>query len=70
MAILGTRSVTLLRDAGPLCKGDTVDAEVWLNLDAYEPCAEVKIAATGRAEQVMLGRISSGGWEYADTDNA
>lgn len=61
MANLGTRAVRLLRDyTDELKEGDVVQAECWLNLDAYIDCAEVRVGS----EQVGLGRITSGGWEY------
>jgi hypothetical protein len=65
MAILGMRAVTLLKDYpnANLKAGETVQADCWLNLDAYIDCAEVR-APDGH--MVGLGRITHGGWKYAD----
>lgn len=65
MANLGTRAVTLLKDYpnANLTEGETVQASCWKNLDAYIDCAEVP-GPDGRA--VGLGRITDGGWKYAD----
>lgn len=64
MANLGTRSVTLLKDYPPhLREGETVEAECWLNLDAYADCATVHLPD---GKWVGLGRMEYGGWKYAE----
>lgn len=65
MANVGMRSVTLLKDypAAGLKEGDVVEANVWLNLDAYVPCAEV---AGPNGHAVGLGRMEWGGWKYTE----
>ena len=72
MSVLGTMSVTLLKDndrAG-LKAGDVVDAECWLGLDAYQPCAEVKVPSKDSGhlmETVGLGRMDySKAWRFTD----